>query len=227
MCSVVTSIIGLFSNWTMILEGMIWKKTKHLKFNSSPLQSYHPKRQIVFQPSIFQGYVKLLGCTPPGKTATVRKLLNLIGTNLWLSLLCPWGFKFTNGSNQQKNKVLKLQCRSAWWFQPTHLENMRKSNWVHLPQFSGWTRKNIWVATTYSSTVPSPPRTWQKVLISGIPISSHLSTELLQRDLAPETVNSKIHSLKTNSSHLKIDEVGRCVFLFGFRSFPTRCYVSF
>ena len=27
----------------------------HLKFNSSPLKSYHPKRKIIFQPSIFMG----------------------------------------------------------------------------------------------------------------------------------------------------------------------------
>ena len=32
------------------------------KFNSSPLKSYLPNRRVVFQPSIFRGYVKLRGC---------------------------------------------------------------------------------------------------------------------------------------------------------------------
>ncbi len=32
------------------------------KFNSSPLKMYHPKREVVFQPSFFRGYVKLPGC---------------------------------------------------------------------------------------------------------------------------------------------------------------------
>ena len=32
-------------------------------FNSSPLESYLPNRKVVFQPSFFRGYVKLLGGT--------------------------------------------------------------------------------------------------------------------------------------------------------------------
>ena len=37
---------------------------------------------------------------------------------------------------------------SSWWFFPTHLKNMRPSNWIISPGFRGENSKNIWVATT-------------------------------------------------------------------------------
>ena len=44
--------------------------------NSLHLKSYHPKRKIVFQASIFRGYVKLRGCTLPET--------NIAPENQWL-----------------------------------------------------------------------------------------------------------------------------------------------
>ena len=60
----------------------------------------------------------------------------------------------------------RLQPRMIWWptFVIVHVyywynlvggwtnrpfDEKYESKWVHLPQFSGWTWKNIWVATTY------------------------------------------------------------------------------
>ena len=36
-----------------------------LKFNRSPLKSYHPKRKIIFQPSIFRGELLNFGGVYP------------------------------------------------------------------------------------------------------------------------------------------------------------------
>ena len=52
------------------------QKITHLKFNSSPLKSYLSKRKIVFQPSIFKGYVKLPGC----KVATLEDFAMMQGS---------------------------------------------------------------------------------------------------------------------------------------------------
>ena len=47
--------------WNHHLEKYV-KKATPPKFNSSPLKRYHPKREVIFQPSFFRGYVKLRGC---------------------------------------------------------------------------------------------------------------------------------------------------------------------
>ena len=41
------------------------ESSTHLKFNGSHLKSYFPKRKVIFQRSVFLGYVKLRVCISP------------------------------------------------------------------------------------------------------------------------------------------------------------------
>ena len=52
----------------------------------------------------------------------------------------------------------------GWWLFPTHLKNMRKSNWIISPRDPGWTLKNSWnhhLAMRYmpilNQSQPPPP----------------------------------------------------------------------
>ena len=47
----------------VIMKSHMERTTTPWKFNSLPLKLSHPKRKVIFQPSVFRGYVKLRGCT--------------------------------------------------------------------------------------------------------------------------------------------------------------------
>ena len=67
----------------------------------------------------------------------VKKSVFLNQANLFF-----WGM-----ASNWPTKIIVFQKVPSWWLnQP--IWKICSSNWVHLPQFSGWTSKNIWVTTT-------------------------------------------------------------------------------
>ena len=49
-----------------------------------------------------------------------------------------------NEAMTKRNKDFKLENYIAsWWLVSTHLKNMRKSNWIHLPQIRGENKNHL------------------------------------------------------------------------------------
>ena len=114
------------------------ESSTHLKFNSSHLKSYFPKRKVIFQRSVFWGYVKLRVCISPSsnyqqaskETCANHNLRveNMLGCQIAKQKVrCTPEINSTSCIPKKESKSCSLAKKHSNAFNPERLSQMLRS----------------------------------------------------------------------------------------------------